>query len=97
MKTATLRKLRHDFGSVFAWVEQGEPVGISKRGNVADVDFVWKWVALNEVGAALYATDARYVSTVGFREYDDGWRVMQTNPRAGQSLNDALDSAEPSK
>ena len=34
MKTATLRKLRHDFGSVFAWVEQGEPVGISKRGNV---------------------------------------------------------------
>ena len=71
--------------------------GISKRGNVADVDFVWKWVALNEVGAALYATDARYVSTVGFREYDDGWRVMQTNPRAGQSLNAALDSAEPSK
>ena len=34
MKTATLRKLRHDFGSVFAWVEQGEPVGISKRGKI---------------------------------------------------------------
>jgi antitoxin (DNA-binding transcriptional repressor) of toxin-antitoxin stability system len=34
MKTATLRKLRHDFGSVFAWVEQGEPVGISKRGKL---------------------------------------------------------------
>ena len=34
MKTATLRRLRHDFGSVFAWVEQGEPVGISKRGKI---------------------------------------------------------------
>ena len=34
MKTATLRKLRHDFGSVFAWVEQGEPVAISKRGKI---------------------------------------------------------------
>ena len=34
MKTATLRKLRHDFGSVFAWVEQGEPVRISKRGRI---------------------------------------------------------------
>ena len=34
MKTATLRKLRHNFGSVFAWVEQGEPVGISKRGKI---------------------------------------------------------------
>ena len=34
MKTATLRELRHDFASVFAWVEQGEPVGISKRGKI---------------------------------------------------------------
>ena len=34
MRTATLRKLRHDFGSVFAWIEQGEPVGISKRGKI---------------------------------------------------------------
>ncbi len=34
MKTTTLRQLRHDFGSVFAWVEQGEPVAISKRGKV---------------------------------------------------------------
>ncbi len=34
MRTATLRQLRHDFGSVFAWVEQGEPVGISKRGKI---------------------------------------------------------------
>ena len=34
MKTATLSKLRHDFGRVFAWVEQGEPVDISKRGKI---------------------------------------------------------------
>lgn len=34
MKTATLRQLRHDFGSVLAWVEQGEPVEISKRGKI---------------------------------------------------------------
>ena len=34
MKTTTLRKLRHGFGSVFAWVEQGEAVGISKRGKI---------------------------------------------------------------
>jgi prevent-host-death family protein len=32
MKTATVRQLRHDFGSVFAWVEQGEAVCISRRG-----------------------------------------------------------------
>ncbi len=34
MKTTTLRQLRHDFGSVLAWVEQGEPVEISKRGKI---------------------------------------------------------------
>ena len=34
MKTATLRKLRHEFSSVLAWVEQGEPVGISRRGKI---------------------------------------------------------------
>ncbi|MDB6108373.1 MAG: Antitoxin [Pedosphaera sp.] len=34
MKTATLRQLRHDFGSVLAWVEEGEAVGISKRGRL---------------------------------------------------------------
>lgn len=34
MKTATVRKLRHDFGSVFGWIEDGEPVQISRRGRV---------------------------------------------------------------
>lgn len=34
MKTTTLRQLRHDFGSVLAWVEQGEPVEVTKRGKI---------------------------------------------------------------
>src|SRR5215467_11051548 len=28
--------------------------GISKAGNFADVEFVWHWVAMNDVGSALY-------------------------------------------
>jgi prevent-host-death family protein len=32
MRTATVRQLRHDFGSVLNWVEEGEAVRISKRG-----------------------------------------------------------------
>jgi hypothetical protein len=69
--------------------------GISKQANVADVDFIWKWVPLNEVGAALYTGDLRYISTVGFRQYDDGWRIIQTTPHYSQSLDDALKNAEP--
>ncbi len=34
MKSATVRQLRHDFGTVLSWVEEGEPVEISKRGKV---------------------------------------------------------------
>ena len=34
MKRATVRQLRHDFGSVLTWVEAGEAVGISKRGKI---------------------------------------------------------------
>jgi len=34
MKTATVRQLRHDFGSVLSWVEEGEAVSISKRGKI---------------------------------------------------------------
>jgi hypothetical protein len=71
--------------------------GISKQGNVADVDFLWKWVPLNEVGGALYSGDLRYISTVGFRDYDDGWRIVHTAFRSGQSLDDALKNAEPAQ
>ena len=69
--------------------------GINKDGNVADVDFVWKWVPLNEVGAALYSGDLRYTSTVGFRHYDDGWRILQRAPHPSQAIDEALKNAEP--
>jgi hypothetical protein len=73
--------------------------GISKQGNLADVDFTWRWVPLNEVGAALYSGNLHYNSTVGFRDYDDGWRIViaQSAPRPGQTLDDALKNAEPAQ
>jgi hypothetical protein len=69
--------------------------GLSKAGNFADVEFLWHWVALNEVGSALYDSGVRYRSIVGFRSYDDGWR-LQTEPlHNNQSLDDALRIAQP--
>ncbi|MBZ5688899.1 MAG: hypothetical protein LAP86_28145 [Acidobacteriia bacterium] len=69
--------------------------GIVKQGNSADVDFTWRWVPLNEIGAALYSGDVHYKSVVGFHNYDDGWRMIEGVPRSGQSIDDALKSAEP--
>lgn len=69
--------------------------GITKDGNQADVDFTWKWVPLNEVGAVLYSPDLRYTSTVGFRRYDDGWRLAPAVPHPAITLDDALKNAEP--
>jgi hypothetical protein len=69
--------------------------GVSKQGNVADVDFIWRWQPANEVGSALYSSDLRYHSTVGFRNYDDGWRVVPSVSHSGQTLDDALKNAEP--
>ena len=69
--------------------------GISEQGSWADVEFLWKWVPLNEVGAALYSGNVPYKSTVGFRKFDDGGRVAQTTPHPGQTLDDALKNAEP--
>ncbi len=37
MKTATVRELRHAFGSVIRWVEGGESVALKKRGKVIAV------------------------------------------------------------
>ena len=71
--------------------------GITKQGNTADVEFTWKWVPLNEIGAALYSGDLHYTSTVEFRQYDDGWRLMQGTPRAAQTLDDAFKNAEPAQ
>ena len=69
--------------------------GITKQSNSADVEFTWKWVPLNEVGAALYSGDVHYKSSVGFRNYDDGWRLTQGVLHSGQSIDDALKNAEP--
>jgi hypothetical protein len=69
--------------------------GISKEGNSAEVEFVWRWSALNEVGAALYPPDQRYRSVVAFRDYDDGWRLVETPVRNNQTMDEALKTAEP--
>jgi hypothetical protein len=68
--------------------------GIARQGSAADVEFNWKWVPLNEVGAALYS-DVHYRSTVVFRDYDDGWRVAERVLHSGQPLDEALQNAEP--
>jgi len=70
--------------------------GISRSGGSANVEFLWKWVPLNEVGAALYAGGVQYRSTAGFRQYDDGWRVVEGSaPKNDQTLEDALKNSEP--
>lgn len=69
--------------------------GISKDGNFADVEFLWHWVAMNEAGSALYDSGVRYRSTVGFRSYDDGWRVQTEAMRNNQALDEALRTAQP--
>ena len=71
--------------------------GISRQGNAADVDFTWRWMPLNEIGAALYSRDLHYKSTVAFRDYDDGWRVEQSAPHSAQPLDDAFKTAEPAQ
>jgi hypothetical protein len=72
-----------------------EVTGISKAGTFADVEFRWKWVAMNEVGAAL-GSDVVYSSAVQFREYDDGWRVTQgVAGRTNQGLEEALRNTDP--
>ena len=69
--------------------------GISKAGNFADVEFTWRWVSINRVGAALYDSGVHYRSTVGFRGYDDGWRVVDQNVPSSQTLDEALRNAQP--
>jgi hypothetical protein len=69
--------------------------GVSRQGAVADVEFTWKWAPLNEVGGALYSGDIHYKSMVGFREYDDGWRLLQIPARTPQTMDEALKNAEP--
>lgn len=69
--------------------------GVSKAGNWADVDFTWHWVPMNPLGSALYDGGVRYRSTVSFRSYDDGWRVVGGAARTNQTMDEALRKAEP--
>jgi hypothetical protein len=71
--------------------------GITREDTRADVDFTWKWVPSNEVGAALVNGNVEMKSTVLFRHYDDGWRVVDSSAKAGQTLEDALKDAEPAQ
>ena len=71
--------------------------GIAKQGNTADVEFTWRWIPLNEVGAVFYSRDAHYRSTAGFRCYDDGWRLLESSAHSGQPLDEALKNAEPAQ
>ncbi len=34
MKTATIRLIHHDFGSVLNWVDEGEQVAVTRRGKI---------------------------------------------------------------
>jgi hypothetical protein len=69
--------------------------GIAKQGNVANVEFSWRWLPLNEVGAALFPGERSYRSNTTFRRYDDGWRLAEGASRTPQTLDDALKDAEP--
>ena len=68
--------------------------GIAKEGNAADVEFSWKWIPLNEVGAVLYPGDLHYQSTASFRCYDDGWRLVERVSHPAESLDKALRDSE---
>ncbi|MGC2370505.1 MAG: hypothetical protein WA474_15670, partial [Candidatus Sulfotelmatobacter sp.] len=69
--------------------------GIYKQANIAEVEFDWKWIPLNEVGAALYPGDLRYRSSVLFRCYDDGWRLVDRVAHPAETLDQSLKNAEP--
>jgi hypothetical protein len=71
--------------------------GISKAGSFADVEFLWHWVPMNEVGGALYDAGVRYRSTVGFRRYDDGWRMLTETMHNNQPIDEALHAAQPAQ
>jgi hypothetical protein len=70
--------------------------GIAKQGNAADVEFSWHWVPLNEVGAIFYSRDTRYHSTAAFRNYDDGWRLVESS-RPAQPLDESLKNPDAAK
>jgi hypothetical protein len=93
-----ISKALPDNGPIAMQVARRELVaisGISKAGNFADVEFTWRWVPINPVGAAIYDSGVHYKSTVAFRSYDDGWRVVEQKVPSSQPLDEALRNAQP--
>jgi antitoxin (DNA-binding transcriptional repressor) of toxin-antitoxin stability system len=77
MKMASIRQVRHDFGTVLDWIEEGEQVQISKRGKV---------VALLSPPPVMKRTRARKRPDFAARlKMRDGSRVI-----AAQVMNDIL-------
>jgi prevent-host-death family protein len=78
MKTATVRQVRHDFGTVLDWVSEGEQVEISKRGKV---------VALLTPPPAAKPARARKRPDLAARlKLRDGGRAI-----SARAMNDILD------
>ena len=78
MKTATIRQVRHDFGTVLEWVGEGEQVEISKRGKI---------VALLSPPPTIKPPRARKRPDLAARlKLRDGGRVI-----ANHAMNDILD------
>ena len=87
-----------DNGPISIQVARRELLGISgiaKSGDFADVEFTWRWLSINQVGAALYDGGVHYRSTVGFRGYDDGWHLVEQAIPSSQPLDEALRNAQP--
>ncbi len=78
MKTATLRQVRHDFGTVLDWIGEGEQVEISKRGKI---------VALLSPPPTVKPSQARKRPDLAARlRLRDGGRVIES-----QAINEILD------
>ena len=77
MKQATVRQLRHDFGTVLNWVEEGEPVAISKRGRI---------VALMTPPPPARSRPARRTDFAARLKLRDGIRVIPA-----RAMDDILD------
>ena len=72
--------------------------GISRDGAQAEVEFTWKWAPMNAVGVALYGDGVQYTSTVAFRHYDDGWRLIEGNQSKRYiGMDEALKGGEPER
>jgi len=78
MKTATIRQVRHDFGTVLDWISEGEQVEISKHGKI---------VALLSPPPTVKPPQARKRPDLAARlRLRDGGRVIES-----QAINEILE------